>query len=48
MRASAAEEELTVHNVSIGVVSKDEKFHLLDAQEIQTFLNETGEGMVVG
>jgi 20S proteasome subunit alpha 6 len=34
LRASAAEEELTVHNVSIGVVSADEKFHLLDAAEI--------------
>lgn len=48
LRASAAEEELTVHNVSIGVVGKDEKFHLLEAADIQTFLNETGEGMVVG
>ena len=34
LRASAAEEELTVHNVSVGVVGKDEKFHLLNAEEL--------------
>lgn len=34
LRASAAENELTVNNVSVGVVSKDEKFHLLDATEL--------------
>jgi len=30
LRASAQEEELTIHNVSVGVVSKDEKFRLLN------------------
>ena len=38
LRASAQEEELTIHNVSVGVVGKDEKFHLLDAEELQKFL----------
>jgi len=34
LRASAAEEELTVHNVSVAVVSKDEKFHLLSREDL--------------
>jgi len=42
LRASAQEEELTTDNVSIAVVSKDEKFHLLDQAELASFLN--GEG----
>ena len=29
LKASAQEEELTVHNVSVGVVGKDENFHLI-------------------
>lgn len=43
LRASAAEQELTAHNVSVGVLSKDEKFHLLSADELSKVLNETNE-----
>merc|ERR1712086_501392 len=45
LRASAQEEEMTIHNVSVGVVGKDEKFHLLDAEELQKFLTSTNESM---
>lgn len=38
LKASAQEETLTVHNVSIGVVSKDEKFHLIPETELATFI----------
>lgn len=38
LKASAQEEELTVHNVSVGVVGKDENFHLLPEQELAQFL----------
>jgi 20S proteasome subunit alpha 6 len=34
LRASAAETDLTVNNVSVGVVSKDEKFRLLTETEL--------------
>ena len=34
LRASAAEQELTIHNVSVAVVSAEEKFHLLDQTEL--------------
>lgn len=34
LRASAQEEELNVNNVSIGVVSADEKFRLLKTEEL--------------
>jgi len=34
LRASAAEEELTIHNVSIAVVSADEAFHLLNKDDL--------------
>ena len=47
LRASAAENELTVNNVSVGVVSKDEKFHLLDATELQAVLTSTNENMEI-
>jgi len=47
LRASAAENELTVNNVSVGVVSKDEKFHLLNATELQQFLTSTNENMEI-
>ena len=47
LRASAAENELTVNNVSFGVVSKDEKFHLLDATELQAVLTSTNENMEI-
>ena len=45
LRASAAENELTIHNVSVGVVSKDEKFKLLNATELQAFLTSTNDNM---
>ena len=41
LRASAQEEELTVHNVSVGVVSASEKFKLLDQKELGEFLTES-------
>lgn len=47
LRASAQEEELTIHNVSVGVVSKDEKFRVLNAEELQAFINSTAENMEV-
>ena len=34
LKASAQENELTIHNVSVGVVSKDEKFHNLNQTEL--------------
>ena len=47
LRASAQEEELTIHNVSVGVVSATEKFRVLNATELQQVLNETNENMEV-
>lgn len=47
LRASAQEEELTVLNVSIGVVSVNEKFHLLDQNELLAFLNSTNDSMQI-
>ena len=38
LKASAQENELTVHNVSVGVVSADEKFHLLSETDLSRFL----------
>jgi 20S proteasome subunit alpha 6 len=47
LRASAQEEELTVNNVSVGVVSKDEKFRLFDATELADFLAQSSDAMIV-
>jgi len=47
LRASAQEEDLTVHNVSIGVVSADEKFHLLNQAELAGFIGDGGDGMII-
>lgn len=47
LRASAAEEELTVHNVSVGFVSKDDKFRLLTEAELQAVLAATQENMEI-
>ena len=47
LRASAAEQELTVHNVSVGIVSADEKFRLLTEAELQTVLADTSENMEI-
>ena len=45
LRASAQEEELTVHNVTVGVVGAGDKFRTLNQQELQAVLNETQENM---
>lgn len=47
LRASAQEDELTVNNVSVGIVSKDEKFRLLDATELADYLAQSSDGMIV-
>ena len=38
LRASAAEQELNVQNVSVGIVGADEKFRLLTESELQAVL----------
>ena len=45
LRASAAETDLTVNNVSVGVVSKDEKFRLLTETELAQVLTSTNDQM---
>jgi 20S proteasome subunit alpha 6 len=45
LKASAQEEELSVNNVSVGVVSASEKFHLLSESELQVILTSISEGM---
>ena len=45
LKASAQEEELSVNNVSVGVVSASEKFRLLTQSELQVFLTSITEGM---
>lgn len=45
LRASAQETELSVHNVSVGVVSATEKFKLLDAEDLENFLKESSDAM---
>jgi 20S proteasome subunit alpha 6 len=47
LRASAAEQELTVHNVSVGIVGKDEKFRLLNEAELKAILESTQENMEI-
>jgi 20S proteasome alpha/beta subunit len=47
LRASAAEQELNVYNVSIGIVGKDEKFRLLTEAELKSFLDSTQEDMEI-
>mmetsp|Transcript_38376 Transcript_38376/g.27812 ORF Transcript_38376/g.27812 Transcript_38376/m.27812 type:complete len:176 (+) Transcript_38376:371-898(+) len=38
MRASAQDTELTEHNVSVGIVGKDQKFRMLTPQELRQYL----------
>ena len=38
---------MTVHNVSVGVVGKDEPFHLLDSNALDGFIRDTAEGMEI-
>jgi 20S proteasome subunit alpha 6 len=45
LKASAQETELSEHNVSVGVVGKDTKFHVLKADELKAFLNEINDAM---
>ena len=40
MRASAAETELTEHNVSIGVLGRGQDFRTLSKEEIRAVLGE--------
>jgi len=47
LRASAAEQELDTNNVSVGVVSKDEKFRMLTEAELREVLNSVEENMQV-
>ena len=45
LRASAAEQELTIHNVSVAVVSAEEKFHLLSSDDLQRFISSSNDNM---
>ena len=47
LRASAQEEELTTNNVSVGVVAANEKFRLLNQNELAHFLAQTNENMQI-
>jgi 20S proteasome subunit alpha 6 len=42
LKASAQETELSEHNVSVGVVGRDQKFRLLKADELKGYLAEIG------
>jgi 20S proteasome subunit alpha 6 len=46
LRASAQETDLTVHNVSVGVVGKDAPFRLLNEEELRRFLEADGAQMM--
>lgn len=45
LKASAQETELSEHNVSVGVVGKDVKFRILDANELRVYLSEITDAM---
>lgn len=47
LKASAQETELSEHNVSVGVVGKDQKFHLLKADELRAYLGEINDAMEI-
>ena len=47
MKASAQETDLNERNVSVGYVSKDEKFRLLTEDELRRFLGEINDQMEV-
>ena len=44
LRASAQDTDLTEHNVSIGVVSKDEPFRQLSKDELRAIISGNGNG----
>jgi 20S proteasome alpha/beta subunit len=46
LRASAQDTDLTEHNVSIGVVSKDEPFRQLSKDELRAIISGNGNGDV--
>lgn len=45
LKASAQETELSEHNVSVGVVGKDFKFRLLNADELRAYLADINDAM---
>lgn len=47
LKASAQETELSEHNVSVGVVGRDTKFHLLKADELRAYLGEINDAMEI-
>ena len=47
LKASAQETELTEHNVSIGFVGKDQKFRLLTAEELRSYVAEVSDAMEI-
>lgn len=47
LKASAQETELSEHNVSVGVVGRDTKFHLLKADELRAYLAEINDAMEI-
>lgn len=47
LRASAQETELTEHNVSVGIVGADEKFRLLNSDELRGYLSDISDQMEI-
>lgn len=47
LKASAQETDLNERNVSVGYVSKDDKFRLLTEDELRTFLADISDQMEV-
>jgi len=43
LRASAQDTDLTEHNVSVGVVSRDQDFKLLTTEELKTYLTNNAD-----
>ena len=47
LKASAQEIELSEHNVSVGVVGRDQKFRLLTSENLKSYLAEIGDAMEI-
>lgn len=47
LKASAQEIELSEHNVSVGIVGKDQKFRLLSTDELRAYIAEIADAMDV-
>jgi 20S proteasome subunit alpha 6 len=45
LKASAQETELSEHNVSVGVVGRDQKFRVLKPDELKGYLAEISDAM---